>query len=114
MNQGRSMMRGVNLLAFAALAMPVSEAVGQSVNAAPRSRRPGQSSDSPNRPTDADAAAINFVDSLFGSAVPADPAPKIASRALGVTPAQAARRPKWSARLARNPRADDGNPPDAL
>ena len=73
-----------------------------------------QSSDGPNVKTDADDAAIDLVDSLFGSFAPEDPLPGVAKRAIGIETGKATHRQKWAARLARNPHADDGNPPYVL
>lgn len=79
--------------------------------------RPGrlrQPLDGPNVAGDADQAVGELVDSLFSPMAPADPLPGAASRMMGVEAAKTARRPTWSARLARNPNLDDGNPPYAL
>lgn len=78
-----------------------------------RSRRAPQPSNAPNVTGESDAAASELVDSLFSPFAPADPLPGVATRAMGV-PETKAQRPKWSARLARNPHAEDGNPPFVL
>ncbi len=79
--------------------------------------RPGrlrQPLDGPNVTNETDQAVGELVDSIFSPLAPADPLPGVAKRAMGLEPANAARRPQWSARLARNPNMDDGNPPFAL
>jgi hypothetical protein len=70
--------------------------------------------DGPNQSNETDAAASDFVDALFNPIAPADPLPSAAAKIMGVETGKAARRPQWSARLARNPRKGDGNPPYVL
>jgi hypothetical protein len=78
-------------------------------------RRPIQQPlNGPNVTTERDLAAGALVDSLFGPVAPLDPLPQAQARALGVPTSQASKRTQWSARLVRNPKTDDGNPPYAL
>lgn len=99
----------------------VALAIGAALSSTParaqnalRPRRAAQSSDEPNALGETDAAAMNIVDSLFAPLAPVDPLPGVvASHTLGKrAPAQP--EPKWSARLARNPKPADGNPPFVL
>jgi hypothetical protein len=115
MNQGRCLSFCARACAATIFALVVSPAFGQSTDMPSRSgRRVHQPKDGPNVATDADVAAIGLVDSLFGSFAPEDPLPGVAHRALGIETGKAAKRPKWSARLARNPHTEDGNPPYVL
>jgi hypothetical protein len=115
MNQGRRLPRIAQILAASLLAAFVGQARGQSAGpGAPHNRRVVQPTDGPNVRTDADDAAIELVDSLFGSFAPEDPLPNVAKRAIGVEPPKSTHRQKWAARLARNPRPEDGNPPYVL
>jgi hypothetical protein len=111
MIQGRIRLFG-SLVALAATLAVAVDASGQS---AARSRRVAQPVNGPNVTGETDAAAGNFVDSLFTPFAPADPLDGAASRALGVPQtAKSGLRPTWSARLVRNPHPEDGNPPFAL
>lgn len=79
--------------------------------------RPGrlrQPLNGPNVTNETDQAVSELVDSLFAPMAPSDPLPGAASKMLGVETSKATRRTQWSARLARNPNLDDGNPPFAL
>ncbi|HYO25370.1 MAG TPA: BBP7 family outer membrane beta-barrel protein [Lacipirellulaceae bacterium] len=102
--------RYARVLAAASLALCLADAHAQSGT---RAGRMAQPSDAPNRTGETDAAADMLVESLFEPFAPADPLPGATSRTLGVAPAKAAR-PKWSARLARNPHPEDGNAPYVL
>jgi len=68
----------------------------------------------PNVTNETDQAVSDLVDSLFSPLAPADPLPSATSKLMGLEPPKTARRTQWSARLARNPNLDDGNPPFAL
>jgi hypothetical protein len=76
---------------------------------APRAPRGSRTA---NAVGESDAAASNFVDSLFTPFAPADPLPGAAAKAIGA-PSARGMRPTWTARLARNPH-DDGNAPFVL
>src|SRR5690349_3560178 len=63
---------------------------------------------------DADRAAGELIDSFFDSAAEGSRSTRPVKNALGGQPSKASVRPQWTARLARNPKADDGNPPYVL
>ncbi|QDT71151.1 BBP7 family outer membrane beta-barrel protein [Lacipirellula limnantheis] len=63
---------------------------------------------------DADRAAGELIDSFFDSAADGSRSMRPVKNALGGQPSKASVRPQWTARLARNPKADDGNPPYVL
>ena len=63
---------------------------------------------------DTDRAAGELIDSFFDSAAEGSRSTRPVKNALGGQTSKASVRPQWTARLARNPKADDGNPPYAL
>jgi hypothetical protein len=63
---------------------------------------------------DADRAAGALIDSFFDSAAEGSRSNSAVKAALGGQPSKASVRPQWTARLARNPKSDDGNPPYVL
>lgn len=63
---------------------------------------------------DTDRAAGELIDSFFDSAAEGSRSARPVKDALGGQPSKASVRPQWTARLARNPKADDGNPPYVL
>jgi hypothetical protein len=70
--------------------------------------------DGPNVTNDRDMAVGSLVDSIF-EPLTSDARPvRGATRALGGQPSKASIRPQWTARLARNPKSDDGHPPYVL
>ena len=79
-----------------------------------RTRSIEQPVNGPNITTERDLAAGAMIDSIFAPLAPVDPLPRAAAKAMGVDPSKASVRPQWTARLARNPKADDGNPPFVL
>jgi hypothetical protein len=109
MNQGRILLRSASAGLVACLLLAGGECWAQ----AARPRRPAQSSDEPNITGEQDAAAGDLVDSLFAPFAPVDPLTAVATGAVG-GPAPRSRRPTWSARLARNPHPEDGQPPFVL
>ena len=70
----------------------------------------------PSRRTvrDTDRAAGELIDSFFDSAAEGSRSTRPVKDALGGQSSRASARPEWTARLARNPKANDGNPPYAL
>ena len=82
--------------------------------AAARAAAFAQPLDGPNVTTERDLAAGALVDSFFDPIAPVDPLPARRRSALGVEPSKASVRPQWTARLARNPKPNDGNPPFVL
>jgi hypothetical protein len=76
----------------------------------------GAQSPSPRRSAarNGDRAAGALIDSIFDSAADGSRSDRPVKQALGGQPSKASQRPEWSARLARNPKPDDGNPPYVL
>jgi hypothetical protein len=93
-----------------------AQRAGAQEAAASRPRRAAaeQPLDGPNVTTDRDMAVGSLVDSFFAP-LTSDARPvRGATRALGGQPSKASIRPQWTARLARNPKSGDGNPPYVL
>ena len=63
---------------------------------------------------DTDRAAGELIDSFFDSAAEGSRSTRPVKNALGGQTSKASVRPQWTARLARNPKADDGIRPYAL
>jgi hypothetical protein len=108
MNQGRTSSHIFSQFTFAGLAALAAAWLLIAQGSAARGQAPA-----PQRPVDRDQAAGALVDSLF-EPLAADHVSGVAKRALGGQPSRASIRPQWTARLARNPKAGDGNPPYVL
>jgi hypothetical protein len=117
MNQGRSF-RGVcrisALCCTAATLFFVAGDMtrGQSISTESR-RGVTQPLDGPNFSSERDLMAGSLVDSFF-EPLATDSRINAATKALGGKPSKASIRPQWTARLARNPKKGDGNPPYVL
>ena len=122
MNQGRSSRYAVQISqayhGAALLAALLCTGVGVAAHAqgvAGVSRRGVQQpQDGPNLTMDRDLAAGAFLDSLVDPLTDTRRTNNAATRALDGKPSKATVRPQWTARLARNPKKNDGNPPYVL
>src|SRR5690606_1765954 len=94
------------------LAYRAAPALGDTAHAQSAGRQgqpqsPDRSSSVRDSDLEAGAAVDSFIDAISGER----PRETAATRALGGKRSKAVQRPEWSARLARNPKPDDGNPP---
>ncbi|BBO30602.1 BBP7 family outer membrane beta-barrel protein [Lacipirellula parvula] len=88
---------------FAALCVTLTASSASAQSAAPRRTARG-----------GDLAAGAAIDSLFDSAAEGSRSDAPVKKALNGQTSKASVRPQWTARLARNPKPDDGNPPYVL
>lgn len=97
------------MAAVVSLALLASADNGAAQTVAPSRRTADRSDGIRNR----DLAAGAMIDSIFESAAEGGRASNAAEKALGAKP-KASVRPQWTARLARNPKPNDGRPPYVL
>ncbi|MCA9260306.1 MAG: BBP7 family outer membrane beta-barrel protein [Planctomycetales bacterium] len=105
-----------SLYALVVVSHYAAESDAQTTGRTPRSRprvhlNPG---DGPNASNETDLAAGRFVDSLFNDDAPHELVPRSSSMSVRSQPPEAydaGSAAKWSGRLVRNPRTDDGRPP---
>jgi hypothetical protein len=123
MKQGRSFRHvlrtvaicgGSALAALTALVYCTHDAAAQETSAGRARRTAAQPLDGPNVTNDRDMAVGSMVDSFFEPLTTDSRPVRGATRALGGQPSKASIRPQWTARLARNPKPKDGNPPYVL
>lgn len=93
--------RGLSV--FAALLVMLTASSASAQSPAPRRTARG-----------GDLAAGAVIDSFFDSAADGSRSDAPVKKALNGQASKASVRPQWTARLARNPKADDGNPPYVL
>ncbi|MBA3482496.1 MAG: BBP7 family outer membrane beta-barrel protein [Pirellulales bacterium] len=111
--QGSRAYHGAALLAALVFTSVSVEAHAQD-DAGGSRRGAHQPLDGPNLTMDRDLAAGALIDSLVDPLTDTRRTNNAATRVLGGQPSKATVRPQWTARLARNPKKGDGNPPYAL
>src|SRR5687768_9564026 len=116
MNQGRSSRHAITMSAasYGAALLAAVFFTSTSGDAHAQTSSDRQPLDGPNVTMDRDLAAGALLDSLIEPLAENGRANNAATRALGGSPSKASVRPQWTARLARNPKKGDGNPPYVL